>query len=53
MLAMTSSIRSHGYMILALQEMRGVIEFDGSYVNYRHLAILCEVLTSFVPFCRT
>lgn len=25
------------------QEMRGVIEFDGSYVNYRHLAILCEV----------
>lgn len=23
--------------------MRGVIEFDGSYVNYRHLAILCEV----------
>jgi hypothetical protein len=26
-----------------LQEMRGVIEFDGSYVNYRHLAILCEV----------
>ena len=27
------------------QEMRGVIEFDGSYVNYRHLAILCEVMT--------
>jgi len=22
-----------------------VIEFDGSYVNYRHLAILCEVMT--------
>ncbi len=28
---------------MPLQEMRGVIEFDGSYVNYRHLAILCEV----------
>ncbi len=22
-----------------------MIEFDGSYVNYRHLAILCEVMT--------
>ena len=28
-----------------LRELRGVIEFDGSYVNYRHLAILCEVMT--------
>jgi DNA-directed RNA polymerase II subunit RPB1 len=28
-----------------LKELRGVIEFDGSYVNYRHLAILCEVMT--------
>lgn len=28
-----------------MKEMRGVIEFDGSYVNYRHLAILCEVMT--------
>jgi hypothetical protein len=26
-----------------LRELRSVIEFDGSYVNYRHLAILCEV----------
>ena len=26
-----------------LKELRSVIEFDGSYVNYRHLAILCEV----------
>ena len=26
-------------------ELRGVIEFDGSYVNYRHLAILVEVMT--------
>ena len=23
-----------------------MIEFDGSYVNYRHLAILCDVMTS-------
>jgi DNA-directed RNA polymerase II subunit RPB1 len=28
-----------------LKELRHVIEFDGSYVNYRHLAILCEVMT--------
>ena len=28
-----------------LQELRAVIEFDGSYVNYRHLAILCDVMT--------
>ncbi|PKK78623.1 DNA-directed RNA polymerase II subunit RPB1 [Rhizophagus irregularis] len=29
-----------------LKELRGVIEFDGSYVNYRHLALLCDVMTS-------
>ena len=28
-----------------LVELRSVIEFDGSYVNYRHLAILCDVMT--------
>jgi len=28
-----------------LHELRSVIEFDGSYVNYRHLAILCDVMT--------
>ncbi|WIA28234.1 hypothetical protein OEZ86_010790 [Tetradesmus obliquus] len=28
-----------------LRELRNVIEFDGSYVNYRHLAILCDVMT--------
>ncbi|KAG2393795.1 hypothetical protein C9374_003559 [Naegleria lovaniensis] len=28
-----------------MREMRKVIEFDGSYVNYRHLAILCDVMT--------
>ncbi|KAK0506634.1 DNA-directed RNA polymerase II, subunit 1 [Armillaria luteobubalina] len=28
-----------------LKEMRGVIEFDGSYVNYRHLALLCDLMT--------
>jgi DNA-directed RNA polymerase II subunit RPB1 len=27
------------------RELRGVIEFDGSYVNYRHLAILCDTMT--------
>ena len=31
--------------LAVIQEMRGVIEFDGSYVNYRHLAILCETMT--------
>ncbi|PWN50403.1 putative RPO21-DNA-directed RNA polymerase II, 215 kd subunit [Violaceomyces palustris] len=29
-----------------LKEMRNVIEFDGSYVNYRHLALLCDIMTS-------
>lgn len=29
-----------------LREMRAVIEFDGSYVNYRHLSNLCDVMTS-------
>lgn len=28
-----------------LSEMRKVIEFDGSYVNYRHLSILCDSMT--------
>ncbi|KAL2896712.1 DNA-directed RNA polymerase II subunit 1 [Bienertia sinuspersici] len=28
-----------------LDELRVVIEFDGSYVNYRHLAILCDTMT--------
>lgn len=28
-----------------LKELRSVIEFDGSYVNYRHLAILADVMT--------
>ena len=27
-------------------EMNHVISFDGSYVNYRHLALLCDVMTS-------
>ena len=28
-----------------LNEVRNVISFDGSYVNYRHLAIMCDVMT--------
>ena len=28
-----------------LKELRNVIEFDGSYVNYRHLASLVDVMT--------
>ncbi|GAB2226240.1 hypothetical protein Droror1_Dr00022041 [Drosera rotundifolia] len=28
-----------------LNELRAVISFDGSYVNYRHLAILCDIMT--------
>ncbi len=31
--------------LMRTQEIRGVIEFDGSYVNYRHLAILCDTMT--------
>ena len=29
-----------------LKELRSVIEFDGSYVNYRHLALLCDLMTN-------
>ncbi|KAF6751321.1 RNA polymerase II large subunit [Ephemerocybe angulata] len=28
-----------------MKEIRNVIEFDGSYVNYRHLALLCDLMT--------
>jgi len=28
-----------------MRELRGVIEFDGSYVNYRHLPLLCDLMT--------
>ena len=28
-----------------MEEMRNVVEFDGSYVNYRHLALLCDLMT--------
>jgi DNA-directed RNA polymerase II subunit RPB1 len=28
-----------------LHELREVLSFDGSYVNYRHLAILCDLMT--------
>jgi len=28
-----------------LKEIRDVISFDGAYVNYRHLAILCDIMT--------
>ncbi|TBU10350.1 subunit Rpb1 of DNA-directed RNA polymerase II, partial [Hamiltosporidium tvaerminnensis] len=28
-----------------LRELKGVIESDGSYVNYRHLSLLCDVMT--------
>ncbi|CAD6260248.1 unnamed protein product [Miscanthus lutarioriparius] len=28
-----------------LDELQAVISFDGSYVNYRHLAILCDTMT--------
>ncbi|MCP4487762.1 MAG: hypothetical protein GY820_10660 [Gammaproteobacteria bacterium] len=27
------------------REINHVISFDGSYVNYRHLALLCDVMT--------
>lgn len=30
---------------MLLSELRAVISFDGSYVNYRHLATLCDVMT--------
>jgi hypothetical protein len=27
-----------------MKGLRGVIEYDGSYVNYRHLALLCDLM---------
>ena len=30
---------------ILLKEMKNVIEFDGSYVNYRHLALLLDTMT--------
>uniref|UniRef100_R7W504 DNA-directed RNA polymerase subunit n=1 Tax=Aegilops tauschii TaxID=37682 RepID=R7W504_AEGTA len=35
-----------------LDELRVVISFDGSYVNYRHLAILCDTMTYRGPLMR-
>ena len=31
---------------ILIKELRNVIEFDGSYVNYRHLCLLVETMTS-------
>jgi len=31
--------------LISHQELRSVISFDGSYVNYRHLAMLADVMT--------
>ncbi|TEB31016.1 beta and beta-prime subunits of DNA dependent RNA-polymerase [Coprinellus micaceus] len=28
-----------------MKEIRNVIEFDGSYVNYQHLGLLCDLMT--------
>ena len=28
------------------QELNNVLSFDGSYVNYRHVALLCDVMTT-------
>jgi DNA-directed RNA polymerase II subunit RPB1 len=28
-----------------MKELCGVIEFNGSYVNYRNLALLCDLMT--------
>ncbi|KAG6372367.1 hypothetical protein JVT61DRAFT_7807 [Boletus reticuloceps] len=28
-----------------MRELRGVIEFDGSYVSYRHPTLLCDLMT--------
>jgi len=34
-----------------LNEIRGVISFDGAYVNYRHLSILCDVMAQRGELC--
>ena len=34
-----------------LREFRGCVERDGSYVNYRHLGTLVDVMTFRVSLC--
>lgn len=34
-----------GVRAALVNELRRVISFDGAYVNYRHLAIMCDVMT--------
>ena len=34
---------------LLAREVRSVIQFDGSYVNYRHLALLVDLMTARMP----
>ena len=31
---------------LLLKEINEVIEYGGSYVNYRHLSLLCDIMTT-------
>lgn len=41
---------------ILLEEFKKVIEVDGCYINYRHLSILCDKMTTegeFVPCTRT
>lgn len=42
---MLSVLGIEGVRASLLNEIRGVISFDGAYVNYRHLAILVDVMT--------
>jgi DNA-directed RNA polymerase II subunit RPB1 len=39
------SLGIEGVRASLLGELRNVISFDGSYVNYRHLAVLVDVMT--------
>eukprot|EP00181_Compsopogon_caeruleus_P004164 CAMPEP_0184689352 /NCGR_PEP_ID=MMETSP0312-20130426/30607_1 /TAXON_ID=31354 /ORGANISM="Compsopogon coeruleus, Strain SAG 36.94" /LENGTH=1800 /DNA_ID=CAMNT_0027146691 /DNA_START=617 /DNA_END=6019 /DNA_ORIENTATION=+ len=42
---MFTALGIEGVRACLLNEIRGVISFDGAYVNYRHLGILVDVMT--------
>lgn len=51
---LVSTIYIHNLQVLGIEavrkavekEMNHVISFDGAYVNHRHLALLCDVMTA-------
>ncbi|KAI6141983.1 hypothetical protein BKA82DRAFT_125854 [Pisolithus tinctorius] len=40
-----TTLRVEAVCATIMKELRGAFKFDGSYVNYRHLALPCDLLT--------